>query len=89
MFISADIFDEVTPDIEDAGLDCECLGGGRIHHDASKKKIEIFGYSQVSSVQKNLNIKTVLEPNEINKSGFEIGFQAQISYFFIQCLLIS
>ncbi|XP_045191336.2 14 kDa phosphohistidine phosphatase-like isoform X2 [Mercenaria mercenaria] len=41
-----DIFDEVTPAIEEAGLDCECLGGGRIHHDTSKKKIEIFGYSQ-------------------------------------------
>lgn len=45
---SADIFDEVTPAIEEKGLDCECLGGGRIVHEANKKKIEIFGYSQVS-----------------------------------------
>lgn len=41
-----DIFDEVAPAIEEQGLDCECLGGGRILHDPSKKKIEIFGYSQ-------------------------------------------
>lgn len=47
IFITGDIFDEVAPDIEEAGLDCECLGGGRINHEAGKKKIEIFGYSQV------------------------------------------
>lgn len=42
----ADIFEEIAPAIEDVGLDCECLGGGRIIHDPGKKKIEIFGYSQ-------------------------------------------
>ncbi|XP_052224405.1 14 kDa phosphohistidine phosphatase-like isoform X2 [Dreissena polymorpha] len=42
----ADIFDEVAPAIEESGLDCEVLGGGRINHDSSKKKIEINGYSQ-------------------------------------------
>lgn len=45
---SADIFDQVAPAIEEQGLDCEVLGGGRIIHEANKKKIEIFGYSQVS-----------------------------------------
>jgi len=47
MYVLADIYDEVAPTIEDAGLDCECVGGGRILHDPGKKKIEIFGYSQV------------------------------------------
>ncbi|KAL4218906.1 14 kDa phosphohistidine phosphatase [Mactra antiquata] len=42
----ADILDDVTPDIESSGLDCECVGGGRISHEPNKKKIEIFGYSQ-------------------------------------------
>ncbi|XP_052789719.1 14 kDa phosphohistidine phosphatase-like isoform X2 [Mya arenaria] len=42
----ADIYDEIAPSIEERGLDCECIGGGRISHEPNKKKIEIFGYSQ-------------------------------------------
>lgn len=42
----ADIYDEVVPEIESQGLDCEIMGGGRIDHDSAKKKISIFGYSQ-------------------------------------------
>ncbi|XP_068248965.1 14 kDa phosphohistidine phosphatase-like isoform X2 [Palaemon carinicauda] len=42
----ADVYDKVAPAIEKLGLDCECLGGGRILHDAEKKTIEVFGYSQ-------------------------------------------
>ncbi|ESO86341.1 hypothetical protein LOTGIDRAFT_150831 [Lottia gigantea] len=42
----ADIFDEISPNIESKGLDCECVGGGRIQVDASKKTLQIYGYSQ-------------------------------------------
>ncbi|XP_071156590.1 14 kDa phosphohistidine phosphatase-like [Mytilus galloprovincialis] len=42
----ADIYDDVVPEIENAGLDCECMGGGRIEHDSSKKKLSIYGHSQ-------------------------------------------
>ncbi|CAG5116276.1 unnamed protein product [Candidula unifasciata] len=42
----ADIYDMVVGQIEDKGLDCEILGGGRIEHDPSKKTIKIYGYSQ-------------------------------------------
>ncbi|XP_066946652.1 14 kDa phosphohistidine phosphatase-like isoform X2 [Macrobrachium rosenbergii] len=42
----SDVYDKVAPAIEKLGLDCECLGGGRILHDAEKKTIEVFGYSQ-------------------------------------------
>ena len=48
--ITADIFEQVSPAIEDQGLDCEVLGGGRILHESKNKKIEIFGYSQVRRV---------------------------------------
>jgi len=41
-----DIYDMVRPGIEKNGLDCECVGGGRILHDAEKKAIQVFGYSQ-------------------------------------------
>ncbi|KAK3088735.1 hypothetical protein FSP39_023136 [Pinctada imbricata] len=44
--IPSDIFDDVSPGIESNGLDCECVGGGRIEHDPSKKKLQIYGYSQ-------------------------------------------
>lgn len=41
-----DVYDQVTPAIEKLGLDCECTGGGRIHHEPDKKIIEVYGYSQ-------------------------------------------
>ncbi|XP_018412257.1 PREDICTED: 14 kDa phosphohistidine phosphatase isoform X1 [Nanorana parkeri] len=42
----ADIYDRVASEIEkDRVLDCECLGGGRISHSSSSKKIHIYGYS--------------------------------------------
>ena len=42
----ADIYDEIAPSIEKNGLDCECVGGGRILHNPQEKKIEVYGYSQ-------------------------------------------
>ncbi|XP_068105057.1 14 kDa phosphohistidine phosphatase [Hyperolius riggenbachi] len=42
----ADIYDKAAAEIEkDRILDCECLGGGRITHSSSSKKIHIYGYS--------------------------------------------
>ncbi|XP_046686805.1 sex-regulated protein janus-A-like [Homalodisca vitripennis] len=42
----ADIYDEARSKIEPLGLDTECIGGGRINHDAAKKNILVYGYSQ-------------------------------------------
>lgn len=47
--VAADIYDMVVGQIEEKGLDCEVLGGGRIEHEPAKKSIKIYGYSQVSS----------------------------------------
>ena len=42
----ADIYDKVPENLEKAGgVDCECLGGGRIKHDSQAKKIHVYGYS--------------------------------------------
>ncbi|XP_061603587.1 14 kDa phosphohistidine phosphatase [Phyllopteryx taeniolatus] len=42
----ADIYDKVSEELEKDGLlDCECIGGGRIRHDAQAKKIHVYGYS--------------------------------------------
>ncbi|KAG8182783.1 hypothetical protein JTE90_018656 [Oedothorax gibbosus] len=41
-----DIYEEITPGIEALGLECECVGGGRIKHDPSGKTIHVYGYSQ-------------------------------------------
>ncbi|XP_073496733.1 14 kDa phosphohistidine phosphatase [Phyllobates terribilis] len=42
----ADIYDKVASEIEKARVyDCECLGGGRINHNSSSRKIHIYGYS--------------------------------------------
>lgn len=44
----ADIYDKVSGELERSGdLDCECIGGGRIKHDAQEKKIHVYGYSMV------------------------------------------
>ena len=42
----ADIYDEVMEKLSKLALETECLGGGRIQHDAADKKIKVYGYSQ-------------------------------------------
>jgi hypothetical protein len=37
----------VQEELEAVGFDTECLGGGRILHDPSKRSIQVYGYSQV------------------------------------------
>ncbi|KAG9266245.1 14 kDa phosphohistidine phosphatase [Astyanax mexicanus] len=42
----ADIYDKVSGDLErTGGVDCECIGGGRIKHNSAEKKIHVYGYS--------------------------------------------
>lgn len=41
----ADIYDEVEEKIRACGLDAQCLGGGRIAHEPSAKRIKVYGYS--------------------------------------------
>nr|XP_015222008.1 PREDICTED: 14 kDa phosphohistidine phosphatase [Lepisosteus oculatus] len=42
----ADIYDRVSEEIERrGGLDCECVGGGRIRHDSQAKRLHVYGYS--------------------------------------------
>jgi len=48
--ILADIYDELDTQLEEYGLVCECLGGGKIYHDSSSKEIEVYGKSQVGLV---------------------------------------
>jgi hypothetical protein len=38
-------------EVQSLGLDSECVGGGRIKHDAAVKKIHVYGYSQVKFSQ--------------------------------------
>ncbi|XP_059058400.1 14 kDa phosphohistidine phosphatase-like [Achroia grisella] len=40
----SDVYDEVQEKLHP--LDCETVGGGRISHEPSIKKIHIYGYSQ-------------------------------------------
>merc|ERR1712221_46826 len=41
----ADVYDKTESEITGAGLDCECLGGGRIEHRPQDKFIKVYGYS--------------------------------------------
>jgi len=47
--LTANIYDKTEEAVQALGLDSECVGGGRIQHDAAAKKILVYGYSQVIS----------------------------------------
>lgn len=54
MSCTADIYDKVSGELERAGgVDCECIGGGRIRHDSAEKKIHVYGYSMVNKTPKH------------------------------------
>lgn len=59
MQFAGDIYDEVTAkELAPKKLDSECLGGGRIQHNAEEKKILVYGYSQVISRWEKRRIST-------------------------------
>ncbi|XP_077319279.1 14 kDa phosphohistidine phosphatase-like isoform X2 [Lithobates pipiens] len=39
------IFDKVNPEMQALGLQCKCLGGGKIEHNSAEKKIRVYGES--------------------------------------------
>ncbi|XP_077076854.1 14 kDa phosphohistidine phosphatase [Siphateles boraxobius] len=39
------IFEKVNPAMEALGLECNCLGGGKIEHNNTDKKLRVFGES--------------------------------------------
>ncbi len=41
----ADIFDPEDEKLREAGLDGQCLGGGRILHESANKYLKVYGYS--------------------------------------------
>eukprot|EP00095_Tigriopus_kingsejongensis_P010858 snap_masked-scaffold592_size129239-processed-gene-0.15 protein:Tk10858 transcript:snap_masked-scaffold592_size129239-processed-gene-0.15-mRNA-1 annotation:"14 kda phosphohistidine phosphatase" len=41
----ADIYDREEERVRALGLDAQCLGGGRIRHEATAKRIVVYGYS--------------------------------------------
>jgi Janus/Ocnus family (Ocnus) len=45
--VAADIFEDVEKKVSGTGVTVWCVGGGRILHTAQKKKLNVFGYSQV------------------------------------------
>ncbi|XP_061431481.1 14 kDa phosphohistidine phosphatase-like isoform X2 [Lethenteron reissneri] len=53
----ADIYDKLSAEVERLGLDCECLGGGRIQHDSATKTIKGFGKADHSVTTEKLKAK--------------------------------
>uniref|UniRef100_A0AAY5ETL3 Si:dkey-51e6.1 n=1 Tax=Electrophorus electricus TaxID=8005 RepID=A0AAY5ETL3_ELEEL len=39
------IFEKVSPAVESLGLECTCLGGGKMEHNSKEKKLRVFGES--------------------------------------------
>lgn len=48
-FFTDHIFEKVNPAMEALGMECKCLGGGKIEHNSQEKKLRVFGESTVSS----------------------------------------
>ncbi len=48
LFYSDHIFEKVNPAMEALGLECSCLGGGKIEHNNTEKKLRVFGESTVT-----------------------------------------
>lgn len=48
MLFTDHIFEKVSPAIAALGMECKCLGGGKIEHNSKEKKIRVFGESTVS-----------------------------------------
>ena len=44
----ADVYDKTESEVTGAGLDCECLGGGRIEHRPGDKYIKVARINQFS-----------------------------------------
>ena len=40
----ADVYDKTESEVTSSGLDCECLGGGRIEHKPGEKYIKVTSY---------------------------------------------
>lgn len=43
--ISDHIFEKVSPALGSVGLECQCLGGGKMEHDSAGRKLRVFGES--------------------------------------------
>ncbi|KAJ8277983.1 hypothetical protein GJAV_G00082440 [Gymnothorax javanicus] len=39
------IFEKLSPEMQNLGLECTCLGGGKIEHTSKEKMIRVFGES--------------------------------------------
>ncbi|MED6262820.1 hypothetical protein ATANTOWER_026633 [Ataeniobius toweri] len=66
------IFEKVNPALEALGMECKCLGGGKIEHNKEDRKIRVFGESTAFgkadhsvSVEK---LKTVFSDYEVTWS---------------------
>ncbi|XP_017262427.1 14 kDa phosphohistidine phosphatase [Kryptolebias marmoratus] len=66
------IFDKVSPALEALGMECKCLGGGKIEHNSKEKKIRVFGESTAFGKAEHFasaeKLKTVFTDYEITWS---------------------
>uniref|UniRef100_A0A0K8TQA2 Sex-regulated protein janus-A n=1 Tax=Tabanus bromius TaxID=304241 RepID=A0A0K8TQA2_TABBR len=66
----SDIFDEVSTSLQGLGLTAECVGGGRIEHRPSEKKLKVYGYSQGYGKADHDTTRSILQSKY---SGYVIG----------------
>ncbi|KAL8565076.1 hypothetical protein ACOMHN_005279 [Nucella lapillus] len=57
----ADIYDTLDANLETEGINCECVGGGKIKHDPEKRTIEVSGKSQAYGKANHATTAKLLE----------------------------
>ncbi|XP_026802647.1 14 kDa phosphohistidine phosphatase isoform X2 [Pangasianodon hypophthalmus] len=55
------IFEKLSPAMDTLGLECTCLGGGKIEHDSNKKKLRVFGESTCFRAMERLTMQSQWE----------------------------
>ncbi|XP_036378450.1 14 kDa phosphohistidine phosphatase [Megalops cyprinoides] len=66
------IFEKVSPEMQGFGLECSCLGGGKIEHNSKEKKLRVFGestgYGKADHSVTAEKLKSAFQDYEINWS---------------------
>ncbi|XP_076458713.1 14 kDa phosphohistidine phosphatase-like [Babylonia areolata] len=57
----SDIYDRLDASLEAEGINCECVGGGKIKHNPDEHSIEVFGKSQAYGKANHATTASLLE----------------------------
>ena len=63
----ADVYDKTESEVTSVGLDCECLGGGRIEHRPGEKYIKVTSHTHLPALTDTFH-------GSLQVYGYSMGF---------------